>query len=200
MGLSATHGRSPGIQPAVSLVWGVGFALLLWSGVAACKNRKKAAETSAAHLTTEAKDALEQGRTQTAVQALRKAVEKHKDSAKTWNRLGLALEYRSYETGDDAFVQEAASAYAKAVELDPHCWVWLINQANLLWATGQRPEAATLYGKALKLKPDHPDRIAIRRRIDSVANGSPQEKTPQPEPVGSPRQTSRSHATTGGKP
>ncbi len=105
-----------------------------------------------------------------ALEAYRSAAKKDPDPADTWNRLGLALEYRFYATGDDAFRDEALAAYRKATKRDHDCRACMVNEANLLWVTGDKRNAAKLYERVLDKAPNHPDAQAMKRRIRMAAS------------------------------
>ena len=158
MTANPTASSLPGLIPVLA-----GLLSLALAG--GCHGKKPSRDQEVKKLLTKAQEAMEHGEVSAAVARGRKAVKAKPDSVEAWNRLGLALEYRFYETGDDAFRDEALSAYGKATKLDPHCAVCLINEANILWAAGRKKEAAQRYRKALALVPRHPDADAMRRRI-----------------------------------
>ena len=70
----------------------------------------------------------------------------------------LAEEYfraaSALDDGDDSTQEEAATAYRKALELDPFLAPALINLANIHYSRGETEEAQALYTRAIGLEPD----------------------------------------------
>jgi len=58
------------------------------------------------------------------------------------------------DTGDPANFDEAASAYRRALEIDPYLVPALINLANIHYARDEIAEAQALYERAIALEPD----------------------------------------------
>jgi tetratricopeptide (TPR) repeat protein len=58
------------------------------------------------------------------------------------------------DNGDDATQDEAATAYRKALELDPYLVAALINLANIHYSRDEIIEAQALYERAIGLEPD----------------------------------------------
>jgi tetratricopeptide (TPR) repeat protein len=68
--------------------------------------------------------------------------------AEDYFRAGSALD------GDESRLDEAAAAYRRALELDPHLVAALINLANVHYSRGDVVEAQALYERAISLEPD----------------------------------------------
>jgi tetratricopeptide (TPR) repeat protein len=70
----------------------------------------------------------------------------------------LAEEYfraaSALDDGDDSTQEEAATAYRKALELDPFLVPALINLANIHYSRGETDDAQALYTRAIGLEPD----------------------------------------------
>ena len=70
----------------------------------------------------------------------------------------LAEEYfraaSALDEGDDSTQEEAATAYRKALELDPHLVAALINLANIHYSRDELAESQALYERAIGLEPD----------------------------------------------
>jgi Flp pilus assembly protein TadD len=70
----------------------------------------------------------------------------------------LAEEYfraaSALDEGDDSTQDEAATAYRKALELDPYLVAALINLANIHYSRDELAEAQALYERAIGLEPD----------------------------------------------
>ena len=68
----------------------------------------------------------------------------------------LAEEYfraaSAFDDGDDSMLDEAAAAYRKALEFDPHLVPALINLANIHYSLDQIVEAQALYERAIGLE------------------------------------------------
>jgi len=58
------------------------------------------------------------------------------------------------DEGDDSTQEEAATAYAKALELDPYLVAALINLANIHYRPRRAGEGQALYERAIGLEPD----------------------------------------------
>jgi tetratricopeptide (TPR) repeat protein len=58
------------------------------------------------------------------------------------------------DDGDPANVEEAATAYRRALEVDPYLVPALINLANIHYARDEIAEAQALYERAIALEPD----------------------------------------------
>jgi tetratricopeptide (TPR) repeat protein len=69
--------------------------------------------------------------------------------AEEYFRIGSAL-----DDGDDAKLDQAATAYRKALELDPYLVAALINLANVHYSRDEVIEAQALYERAIGLEPD----------------------------------------------
>ena len=97
--------------------------------------------------------ALRQGKSDraAAAQARRETPPPRHDAA-------LAEEYfraaSALDDGDDSTQEEAATAYRKALELDPYLVPALINLANIHYSRGETGEAQALYTRAIGLEPD----------------------------------------------
>ncbi len=126
--------------------------------------KKKKAEAAKNHI-KKGLSAFRTGDFDTAMEEYRTACREQPKSAEAHNYLGMALRYKYHETGDDTFRQEEVDAFTRAVELKNDWWVAQINLATTLWEMGNRKRALKHYEKGLKLKPDHPDATAIKRRI-----------------------------------
>ncbi len=69
--------------------------------------------------------------------------------AEEYFRMGSAL-----DNGDESRLEQAAAAYRKALELDPHLVAGLINLANVYYSRDEVVEAQALYERAIGLEPD----------------------------------------------
>lgn len=128
------------------------------------EEKKKKAEAAENHI-KKGLSAFRTGDFDTAMEEYRTACREQPKSAEAHNYLGMALRYKYHETGDDTFRQEEVDAFTRAVELKNDWWVAQINLATTLWEMGNRKRASKYYENGLKLKPDHPDATAIKRRI-----------------------------------
>jgi tetratricopeptide (TPR) repeat protein len=69
--------------------------------------------------------------------------------AEEYFRIGSAL-----DDGDESKLEQAATAYRKALELDPYLVAALINLANVHYSRDEVIEAQALYERAIGLEPD----------------------------------------------
>lgn len=69
--------------------------------------------------------------------------------AEEYFRIGSAL-----DDGDESKLEQAATAYRKALELDPYLVAGLINLANVHYSRDEVVEAQALYERAIGLEPD----------------------------------------------
>ena len=58
------------------------------------------------------------------------------------------------DDGDESKLEEAAAAYRKALELDPHLAAALVNLANIHYSRDELAEAQALYGRAISVESD----------------------------------------------
>jgi tetratricopeptide (TPR) repeat protein len=83
---------------------------------------------------------------------------KRRDRAPADKDAALAEEYfregSLLDDGDEAKEEEAATAYRKALELDPYLVAALINLANIHYSRDELVEAQALYERAIGLEPD----------------------------------------------
>jgi Tfp pilus assembly protein PilF len=79
--------------------------------------------------------------------------------------MGMAYRFKFNKLGVPEFRQKEMAAFQKAIDIDPKNWVAMINLATDYYADGEKDKAAVLYKKALELKPDHPEKADIQKRI-----------------------------------
>lgn len=94
-----------------------------------------------------------------------KALKLEPRAAAAYNMIGMAYRFKYNKLGVPEFRQKEMAAFAKAIEIDPKNWVALINLGTDYYAEGQKEKAATLFKKALELKPDHPERQQLEKMI-----------------------------------
>jgi len=100
-----------------------------------------------------------------AIASYEKAVQLNPKAAAAYNMIGMAYRFKYNKSGGPEFRQKEMAAFQKAIEIDPHNWVAMINLATDYYDEGQKAKAAVLYKTALELNPDHPEKPAIQRMI-----------------------------------
>jgi Flp pilus assembly protein TadD len=100
-----------------------------------------------------------------ALARLRAAVALVPGDAVLWNQLGVAARLRFYQTGEDDYRDQELDALKRALKLDARSVDVLVNLGTTCWELGLRKEAAQAYGKAISLRPDHPDVLLMRERM-----------------------------------
>jgi tetratricopeptide (TPR) repeat protein len=109
--------------------------------------------------------ALQQQKYDEAIACYEKAIKLEPRAAAAYNMMGMAYRLKFSQLGVPEFRQKEMAAFQKAVEIDPKNWVAMINLATDYYADGEKAKAAVLYKKALELKPDHPEKDDIQKRI-----------------------------------
>jgi tetratricopeptide (TPR) repeat protein len=94
-----------------------------------------------------------------------KAIKLQPRAAAAYNMIGMAYRFKYNKLGVPEFREKEMAAFQKAVEIDPKNWVALINLATDYYAEGQKAKAAPLFKKALELNPDHPEKLALQKKI-----------------------------------
>ena len=100
-----------------------------------------------------------------AIACYEKAIKREPRAAAAYNMMGMAYRFKFNQMGVPEFRQKEMAAFQKAIEIDPKNWVAMINLATDYYADGEKGKAAVLYKKALELKPDHPEKADIQKRI-----------------------------------
>jgi tetratricopeptide (TPR) repeat protein len=81
------------------------------------------------------------------------------DKKTTWHDSALAEEYflaaSALDDGDDSTEAEAATAYRRALELDPYLVAAIINLANIHYKRDELEDAEALYLRAIGLEADY---------------------------------------------
>jgi tetratricopeptide (TPR) repeat protein len=108
---------------------------------------------------------IQQQKYDEAIACYQKAIKEEPRAAAAYNMMGMAYRFKFNQLGVPEFRQKEMAAFQKAVEIDPKNWVAMINLATDYYAAGEKGKAAVLYKKALELKPDHPEKPDIQRRI-----------------------------------
>ena len=108
---------------------------------------------------------IQQQKYDEAIACYQKAIKVEPRAAAAYNMMGMAYRFKFNTLGVPEFRQQEMAAFQKAIEIDPKNWVAMINLATDYYADGEKGKAAVLYKKALALKPDHPEKADIQRRI-----------------------------------
>jgi tetratricopeptide (TPR) repeat protein len=108
---------------------------------------------------------IQQQKYDEAIACYEKAIKVEPRAAAAYNMMGMAYRFKFNTLGVPEFRQKEMAAFQKAIEIDPKNWVAMINLATDYYADGEKGKAAVLYKKALALKPDHPEKADIQRRI-----------------------------------
>jgi len=115
---------------------------------------------------------IQQQKYDEAIAAYEKAIKAEPRAAAAYNMMGMAYRFKFNKLGVPEFRQKEMAAFQKAIEIDPKNWVAMINLATDYYADGEKGKAAVLYKKALELKPDHPEKADIQKRI-AEGDGKP---------------------------
>jgi tetratricopeptide (TPR) repeat protein len=108
---------------------------------------------------------IQQQKYDEAIAAYEKAIKAEPRAAAAYNMMGMAYRFKFNKLGVPEFRQKEMAAFQKAIEIDPKNWVAMINLATDYYADGEKGKAAALYKQALELKPDHPEKADIQKRI-----------------------------------
>jgi tetratricopeptide (TPR) repeat protein len=108
---------------------------------------------------------IQQQKYDEAIAAYEKAIKVEPRAAAAYNMMGMAYRFKFNKLGVPEFRQKEMAAFQKAIEIDPKNWVAMINLATDYYADGEKGKAAALYKQALELKPDHPEKADIQKRI-----------------------------------
>jgi tetratricopeptide (TPR) repeat protein len=108
---------------------------------------------------------MQQQKYDEAIACYEKAIKAEPRAAAAYNMMGMAYRFKFNQLGGPEFRQKEMAAFQKAMEIDPKNWVAMINLATDYYADGEKGKAAVLYKKALELKPDHPEKADIQKRI-----------------------------------
>ncbi len=108
---------------------------------------------------------IQQQKYDEAIACYEKAIKVEPRAAAAYNMMGMAYRFKYNQLGVPEFRQKERAAFHKAMEIDPKNWVAMINLATDYYADGEQGKAVVLYKKALELKPDHPEKAEIQKRI-----------------------------------
>ena len=108
---------------------------------------------------------IQQQKYDEAIACYEQAIKVEPRAAAAYNMMGMAYRFKYNQLGVPEFRQKEMTAFQKAVETDPKNWVAMINLATDYYADGEKGKAAALYRKALELKPDHPEKAELQKRI-----------------------------------
>jgi len=120
---------------------------------------------TAADLFKKGEQAFAEGEYEKAIDCYQAGLEKEPSSSAGWNLLGMAYRFLYNETGSTKYMQQEVKAFTEAIELDPDNPVPLVNLGATLFYQGDKKEAAVYLERALKVYPDHPDRVGIEEMI-----------------------------------
>ncbi|MBM4286046.1 MAG: tetratricopeptide repeat protein [Deltaproteobacteria bacterium] len=100
-----------------------------------------------------------------ALESYKKALELNPKSAVAYNMMGMAYRFKFEQSRSQELKNQEIAAFAKAIEIDPTYWVAMINLGVTYYHQGDKAKAAPLFKKAMELKPDHPEKGEMEKRI-----------------------------------
>ena len=108
---------------------------------------------------------LMQQQSDQALASFKKALKYEPKSALIYNYLGMTYRYQYNQVRNQELKQQEIAAFKKALKIDPNYWVALINLGATYYYLGDKAKAASLFMKALRLNPNHPEKAQLEKMI-----------------------------------
>jgi len=115
-----------------------------------------------------------------AIQNYEKAIALGAKSSNAYNMLGMAYRFKYQQTKDPKLETSEILFFQKAVEIDPGCWMAMVNLGTTYYYRGDKAKAAVWFKKALAVNPQHPEKAQIEKMIAEGTQAPPGSKKGPP--------------------
>lgn len=100
-----------------------------------------------------------------AIACYQKVIQMEPQAAAAYNMLGMAYRFKYNQLRQPELKQKEIAAFQTAVEVDPRFWVAMINLGATYYYQGDKAKAASWFEKALKINPQHPEKVQLEKMI-----------------------------------
>ena len=142
----------------------------------ACKSEQDSDSKagSVTKLLEKGQEAFKSGQYDAALQAYQEALQQQPDSAVIYNLMGMAYRFWYNQAPRRELKKKEIAAFSRAVELNPRSVVALVNLGASHYYSGDKPEAARWFKRAIELAPQHPQAEQLRKMIAEGSQTEPE--------------------------